>query len=197
MRALLCYASPWPSQKSGPHSETLWPLCMLLPWKLNTQRLQRSLCFIKWLQGMTKCTWVSGMKDVRSDFDLFTGSPVKVIFSKEANCSEQGCWVFLPKSLSFSWTQPGLSLPANAAKLHIFMKSRWLHLASCLQYSVCAVLGWKSGVLRSGKTQTICLSLSITLLSSSLNKREQLPLFSFVLLEDKTHYLFLRFAFCL
>lgn len=46
----------------------------------NTQRLQRSLCFIKWLQGMTKRTWASGMKDVRSGFDLFTEPSVEAIF---------------------------------------------------------------------------------------------------------------------
>ena len=45
------------------------------------KRLQRSLCFIKWLQGMTKRTWASGMKDIRSGFDLFTEPPVEVIFN--------------------------------------------------------------------------------------------------------------------
>lgn len=44
------------------------------------KRLQRSLCFIKWLQGMAKRMWASGMKDVRSGFDLFAEPPVEVIF---------------------------------------------------------------------------------------------------------------------
>lgn len=81
---------------------------------------RRSLCFIKWLQGMTKRTWASGMKDVRSGFDLFTAPH----FLMETNCSEQGCCVFLPKSLSLSRTRPRLSLPLNAATLDKFMKKQ-------------------------------------------------------------------------
>lgn len=38
---------------------------------------REAFCFIKWLQGMTKRTWASGMKDVRSRFDLFTERPVE------------------------------------------------------------------------------------------------------------------------
>lgn len=46
---------------------------------------EKSLCFIKWLQGKTKCTWASGMKDVRSGFDLFTKPLVKEIFFFNGN----------------------------------------------------------------------------------------------------------------
>lgn len=83
------------------------------------------------------------MKDVRSGFDLFTACPVEVIFLKmETNCSEQGRCVFLPKSQSFSWTQPELSLPPNAAILDKFMKKQMAALSILpAVFSLCTVFG--------------------------------------------------------
>lgn len=91
-------------------------------------------------------------------------------FLMETNCAEQGCCVFLPKSQSFSRTQPGLSLPPNAAILDKFMKKQMAATGFLpAVFSLYTVFGWK--ILCNSKTLTICLCLSITLLSSSLNKK--------------------------
>lgn len=131
-------------------------------------------CFIKWLQGMTKCTWASGVKDVRSGFDLFAVPPVEEIYLfilMETNCSEQGCRVCLPKSLPLSWTWPGLSLPLNVATLDKFMKkqtaARGFLPTVCTVYTV---FGEKPGTLC--KTPAICLCLSITLFVFSTEYKE-------------------------
>lgn len=93
----------------------------------NTQRLQRSLCFIKWLQGMAKRMWASWHERYSITFGFAHpascwGDFVLFFLQMETNCSKQSCCVFLPESESFSWTHLGLSLPMNVAVLDKFLK---------------------------------------------------------------------------
>lgn len=112
------------------HSETSRPQYMWLPWKCNTQRLQRSLCFMKWLRGMAKCTWASWHNGWSIRFRFIHRVSCWWFWKMETNCSEQGCCAFHPKSGSFSWTHPGLSLSQNAAILDKFMKKQMAASAS-------------------------------------------------------------------
>lgn len=78
-RVLLSRASPRPSLKSGLRSdETLWPRCMWFPWKSQHSKVaEKPFVLLNGCKEWTKCTWASGMKDVRSRFDLFTERPVE------------------------------------------------------------------------------------------------------------------------
>lgn len=93
------------------------------------------------------------------------------LFLIETNCSEQGCHVCLPKSVSLSWPRPGLSLPLNVATLDRFMKmqtaARGFLPTVCTVYTV---FGEKPGTLCN--TPAICLCLSITLFVFSAEYKE-------------------------
>lgn len=105
----------------------------------NTQRLQRSLCFIKWPQGMTKHMWASGTKDVRSDFDLFG---LLLMFLKNENkllINWDLC--FLSQEYVLFMYMARLSLPVNAAALDKFMKKQMA--ARGLLPAVCFIFSWK------------------------------------------------------
>lgn len=54
-------------------------------------------------------------------FLIYSSSLLLRRFSMETNCPEQGCCVFLPKSLYFSWTLLKLSLPLKTGILDKFM----------------------------------------------------------------------------
>lgn len=87
----------------------------------------RSLCFIKWLQGMTKHTWAPGVKDVRSGYDLFTEPPAGVIFFiyfwfKLRWIAQNKAVMYAFSRVRLSQTRPGLSLPQSAATLDKLVK---------------------------------------------------------------------------
>lgn len=68
------------------------------------------------------------------------------IFLMETNCSEQGCCVFLPKSLSLSRTLPGLSWPPSAAILDKFMKKQMAATGFLpTVFSLYTAFGWNLG----------------------------------------------------
>lgn len=116
---------------------------------------------------MTKCMWASGIKDVWSGFDLFKVPPVEAIFFFiETNCWEQGLCILPQQSVHFRDTA-GTFITSNYCNIRSIHERRgWLPQASCLP------------ACRAQWVQTICLRLSITLLSSCWIKREKFLLFS-------------------
>lgn len=91
--SLVSCVSLWPCIKSELNSETLRPRCMWLPWKWEHSKGCRDAFVL--LNGFKEWqnAWASGMKDVRSGFDLFRKLPAEAIkrTKKETNCSQQGC----------------------------------------------------------------------------------------------------------
>lgn len=105
---------------------------------------REAFCFIKWLQGMTKRTWASGMKDVRSRFDLFTERPVEggffSLFFFLNGDKLLGTRLLCIPSQESVW----LSLPPNAAILDKFMKKQMAATGALpAVLGLCAVFGWK------------------------------------------------------
>lgn len=112
----------------------------------NTQRLQRSLVSLngckEWQNTRGRLAWRMFDQVLIYSARLL----LRRIFLMETNCSEQGCCVFLPKSLSLSRTLPGLSLPPNAATLDKFIKKQmaatgFLHTV----FSLYTAFGWNLG----------------------------------------------------
>lgn len=155
MPAQLCFAVTHTDQK--PLGHAAWG-CHGNP---NTQRLQRSLCFIKWLQGFAK-THVGVLEQRRLDaaWMLFAERPSQSFFWKmETNRSEQGCRVSPPRS--WTQTQTQQSFPLSPAVLDTFVGKA----GGCRRL----VKTWS----RQPRNPDFCLCLSITLLSSSLIKKEK------------------------
>ena len=167
----LSRASPRPSLKSwAAFRKNLMAAAHAVAMEIATLKgCGEAFCFIKWLRGMTKHTWASGMKDVRSRFDLFTELPVLVFFLLFFFFKWRQ--IARNKVVVYSFPRVWLSLPPNAAILDKFMKKQMAATGALpAVLEVCAPFGWKTR--RSVcETQPVRLCLSIILLSSSSSKK--------------------------